>query len=290
VSDVTPTLRIGEIARRCHVSTDLLRAWERRYGLLQPVRSPGGLRLYTEDDERRVRAMRARLAEGLSAAEAARAVLEQGDVPPVESPASPIEPLARELARALDSFDDAAAHEALDRLFARFTLDTVAVEVILPYLREIGERWHRGDVSIAQEHFATAILRSRLFSLARGWDRGAGPRALLLCPPGERHEIGLLLSGLALRSEGWRITFLGADTPGETAVETAARLQPRLVLVAAWSAAALEGMLPQLRSIAEQAELVLAGPGADEELAARCRGRLAPAGPIETAHELARSL
>ena len=76
-----PLLRIGELSRRLGVSDHVLRAWENRYGLLQPVRSPGGFRLYSEADEARVRQMQAYLADGLSAAEAARAALEGGTSP-----------------------------------------------------------------------------------------------------------------------------------------------------------------------------------------------------------------
>jgi MerR family transcriptional regulator, light-induced transcriptional regulator len=75
-SEGLPVLRIGELSRRVGVNGHVLRAWERRYLLLQPVRSEGGFRLYTEADERRVRRMRDHLARGLSAAEAARAALQ----------------------------------------------------------------------------------------------------------------------------------------------------------------------------------------------------------------------
>src|ERR1700722_18366278 len=73
----SPVLRMGELSRRAGVSDHVLRAWESRYGLLQPVRSAGGFRLYSEADARRARRMQAHLAHGLSAAEAARAVLGQ---------------------------------------------------------------------------------------------------------------------------------------------------------------------------------------------------------------------
>jgi methanogenic corrinoid protein MtbC1 len=90
-----------------------------------------------------------------------------------------------------------------------------------------------GEVSIAQEHFASNVLRGRLLGLARGWDRGAGPRAVLACPPDERHDLGLLIFGLALREHGWRITFLGADTPSNTLVETVQRIGPEALVLAA---------------------------------------------------------
>src|SRR6476660_4060995 len=84
--DERPTLRIGELSRRAGVSDHVLRAWETRYGLVHPVRSTGGYRLYSEADAERVRRMRGHLADGLSAAEAARTVLaEAGRVPAAET-------------------------------------------------------------------------------------------------------------------------------------------------------------------------------------------------------------
>src|SRR5829696_3024891 len=130
-------LRIGELARRCGVSADLLRAWERRYGLLEPSRTPGGYRLYSADDEARVRSMRAHLAQGLAAAEAARLVREApAAAPHGGAPAD----LATALWSALDGFDDAGAQAAFDQLVATFGIETVATTAILPYLRTLGDR------------------------------------------------------------------------------------------------------------------------------------------------------
>ena len=102
--------------------------------------------------------------------------------------------------------------------------------------------WERGEISVAQEHFASNLLRGRLLGLARGWDRGAGPRAVLACPPGERHDLGLVIFGLALRELGWRITFLGADTPPDTVVETVRRLEPEALVLAVTDSARLDGV------------------------------------------------
>ncbi len=184
-----PLLRIGELSRRLGVSDHVLRAWESRYGLLQPVRSAGGFRLYSEADEARIRRMQAYLAEGLSAAEAARAAL-RGDASPAAGglasapAAAPAggEPFA-ELRRALDAFDEPAAQAVLDRLMAELSLPAVLRDVVLPYLADLGERWRRGTASIAAEHFASNLIRGRLAGLARGWGSGHGPRALLACPP-----------------------------------------------------------------------------------------------------------
>jgi len=186
-------VRIGELARRTGVTVELLRAWEKRYGLLQPSRTNSGYRLYSPADEERIVRMRRGLADGLAAAEAARAALEE----PVLGGGN-LSDAAAELRSALEVYDDATAQSALDVLLATFTFETVARDVMVPLLREIGERWERGEISVAQEHFASSLLRGRLMSIARGWDRGVGPRAVLACAPAERHELMLIIFGIAL--------------------------------------------------------------------------------------------
>ena len=266
-------LRIGELARRTGVSSDLLRAWERRYGLLRPERSSGGYRLYSAEDEQRVRAMTAALARGISAAEAAKLALgESADLPSTET-----------LVEALVAFDDVGAHAALDRLLSSLTLETVLRDSVIPGLHELGERWERGEITIAQEHFASNLLRGRLLGLARGWDRGAGPRALLACPAGEQHDLALIAFGLALREHGWRITYLGADTPIATIAEIARTLQPNKIVLATVDPARLRACAQALQDLAARFPLVLGGAGANDAIAARTGATHLRDGPVQAA-------
>jgi MerR family transcriptional regulator, light-induced transcriptional regulator len=267
-ADVDHMLRIGELGRRVDVSPELLRAWERRYGLLEPARTEGGRRLYSAEDEHRVRAMQAHLESGLSAAEAARLALAS------DRPATPAtgsgDALQREreaLRQALDALNADAAHGVLDRVLGAFTLDTVLAGIVLPYLRDLGERWERGEASIGQEHFASNLIRGRLLALARGWERGDGQSALVACASGEQHDLPLIVFGLALRNRGWRILFLGADTPAGTVGETADQLAPTLVVISAVDAEALRREAPALKVLARDHRLSLAGAGADPALA-----------------------
>jgi MerR family transcriptional regulator, light-induced transcriptional regulator len=259
-------LRIGELSRRSGVSPELLRAWERRYGLLHPLRSSGGLRLYSLDDLERVRSMQQLLADGVAPAEAAALVaqpVQRGE--PERPPLGPADARS-ELSDALDSFDEPRAQAIIDRLLAVATVDSLLRAVVLPYLRELGERWERGEVTVAQEHFASTVLRGRLLGLARGWGRGLGPLALLACVPGEQHELGLIAFGLALRSRGWRVAYLGSDTPLETIDESARSLAPAIVVLSAATDARVQPIVDRLRELAENHRLALGG-GASEHLA-----------------------
>jgi MerR family transcriptional regulator, light-induced transcriptional regulator len=290
--ETSAVLRIGELSRRLGVSDHVLRAWERRYGLLRPARSPGGFRLYTEDDERRVRRMQAHLARGLSAAEAARATLGEDQAPvagedtkAVERRGSPIDAPGA-LARAMEEMDEPAAQAVLDRLLADFTVETVLRDVVLPYLRAVGEHWERGQASVAQEHFASNVLRGRLANLARGWGTGRGPRALLACPPGEEHDLPLLAFGIVLHRNGWRISYLGANTPLEDLVRTTAELQPDLVVLAAVTPERFDGMNGHLSRLARIAPLALAGAGATPALAQVVGAHLLDEGPVTAAEQM----
>lgn len=258
-------LRIGELSRRTGVAPELLRAWERRYGLLRPARSEGGFRLYSEADEQRVERMRLHLREGLAAAEAARRALEgvadaaeagaQNGVPELDAGAV-------QLRAALDGFDEAGAQAALDALFGSFTVETVLGAVILPYLVDLGERWSRGDATVAQEHFASNLLRGRLLGIGRGWDAGEGPRAVLACAPGELHDLGLIAFGLTLNRRGWRITYLGPDTPVDSLVDAAAGLEPDLVVVTATTKRRLTPLVDALTALSRKTRVAVAGSGA----------------------------
>jgi MerR family transcriptional regulator, light-induced transcriptional regulator len=254
-------LRIGELSRRSGVSPELLRAWERRYGLLRPQRSAGGLRLYSSGDLERVRAMQRHMTEGLAAREAA-ALAGQVKAPVAQwrSAAAVLdaEQTGARLGDALESFDEPRAQGILDELLSIATVDALLSDVVMPYLHDLGDRWERGELSVAQEHFAANVLRGRLLGLARGWGRGAGPRALLACPEGERHDLGLIAFGLALRERGWSIDYLGPDTPVESIEEAARRTGPSVVVLSSVRPEPLE----HIAGLAARHRVAIAGAGA----------------------------
>jgi MerR family transcriptional regulator, light-induced transcriptional regulator len=264
VANTDGYLRIGELSRRTGVAPELLRAWERRYGLLRPARSEGGFRLYSDADERRIERMRDLLRQGLAAAEAARRALEVADetAEPTEHSRPELGTGAVRLRTALDAFDETGAQSALDDLFGTFTVEAVLGSVILPYLAELGERWASGAASVAQEHFASNLIRGRLLGIGRGWDAGEGPRAVLACAPGELHDLGLIAFGLTLHRRGWRITYLGPDTPVESLVDTAARLEPDLVVVSATTRRRLTPLVDPLSALGQKTKVAVAGAGA----------------------------
>jgi MerR family transcriptional regulator, light-induced transcriptional regulator len=276
------TLRIGELARRTGVSPELLRAWEQRYGLLQPSRSAGGFRLYSEEDERRVRATTTLIGQGLSAAEAARrALTEAGDAVDTDRPL--IARLSADLRSALDAFDTQRAHAAFDELLASVSVDTVLRDVLIPYLVELGERWERGQASVAQEHFASNLIRGRLLGLSRDWGNVAGPTVILACPPGEEHDLALIMFGIAVSRRGRRVLFLGADTPVETLRDAVDAAKPSAVVLAVSDAGVISANARLLRELAQEARVLLCGGGATREVVAEVGAEWLEGDPVTAA-------
>jgi MerR family transcriptional regulator, light-induced transcriptional regulator len=284
-------LRIGELSRRVGVSPEVLRAWERRYGVLRPRRSRAGQRLYTDADEARIRQMLGHMQGGYSPAVAARLatatpVEEAQTAPPAAPPGTEpadLSALRDELRDALHRLDDAGAEAALDRLLAAFALDTVLRDVVLPFLADLGEAWARGTLTVGQEHFASAVIAGRLHALGRGRDAGVGPRAVLACASDERHELGLLCFALALRGRGWRVCYLGGDTPTAAIAGVATELDADLVVLGAVRAEPVVGVADELAELARTRRVCVGGRGANAALAARLGVERLPEDPIAAA-------
>lgn len=282
----TPRLRIGEFSRRVGVSPELLRAWEKRYGLLRPERTLGRLRLYSEQDERQVRLMLEHLAAGMPASEAARLAL-LGPLPSVHERAQAAAQIELALSRGVEALDEPMTQAALDRLLETFALPQALSEVILPFLRRLGERWAVAEIDIAHEHFASNVIGGRLRALARGWGAGVGPRAVLACQPGERHDLGLLCFGLALREHGWRITYLGADTPLRDVEAVCGELAPAIVVLCAVTRARFQRSAEEIAALGVGVRVAIGGGGATPALAGKLGVQLLAGDAVAEAAALA---
>ncbi len=281
-------MRIGDLSARTGVSTYQLRAWERRYGLLQPRRSAGNYRLYSPLDEDRVRLMLRYMSEGMPTAQAAELTVaarlggvagEDREVPPREASAA-----REEMRTALVRFDETSAQRTLERLYVTFTPTTVTRDVLLPYMHELGEQWNAGSVTVAEEHYATNFFQARLYALARSWDRGLGPRALLACAPDEQHTLALMVFGIALHELGWRIVYLGADTPIDTLTEVAEIVDPDLTVVSATMRQRLPRHAKKLSGFTDRWSLALGGPGVSAKLAMQTGARHLDGDPVSAAN------
>jgi methanogenic corrinoid protein MtbC1 len=228
--------------------------------------------------------MRVGLERGLSAAEAASAA--RADEVRAENP---LDNAAPRLLEAIRLYDEPAVQTVLDDALAGFALEAVVQGLIVPVLQRVGQEWENGAMTISHEHFASNVIRGRLLALARLWGRGGGPLAVIACPPGEAHDISLLAFGLLLRSYGWRILFLGADTPTPTLAQAVESTSPAAVVLASFDSARIDQELPALRRLARRAPLALGGPGATEAICARIGARRLAGDVVAAAEQVART-
>lgn len=259
------TYRIGTVARLTGLTTHAIRAWERRYDLVTPRRTASGERLYGEADVSRLRLVKALADRGHALPVVARLPLAELEalltdrLPPAAADLGGFP--ARFLA-AIEALDLRQAEESLSQALGWTDPRTLVTRCVAPIAHELGERWDRGDLPIASEHAATGVLRTFLGTLLVG----AGvpdhaPAAVATTPPGERHELGLLMAALLATTRGWRIVYLGPDLPPAEIAAAVHRVHAELVLLSlvdAWTPAT-SAALAELLAALPRSVLVLAG-------------------------------
>jgi len=192
------------------------------------------------------------------------------------------------LEQTLEAFDETGGHRVLSQVFEQLGVEDALSHVVLPYLHGVGERWAHGSIGVAQEHFASNVLRSRLSVLMGACDNKAGPLAVLACSQGEHHEFGLMATAIVLSRLGWRICYLGANTPTTELALTCRTLAPEVVILTAHRNTAFAAHAPALRRIAGWTTVHLAASGATQEVAELCHAAHLDGDPVwaaRTVHE-----
>jgi MerR family transcriptional regulator, light-induced transcriptional regulator len=289
-SDSSALVRIGIFSRSVGVAPETLRAWEDRYGLLSPRRSSGGFRLYSHSDAQLVARMKRHLHMGMPASEAARlaradepAGLALADVPA----SSELDRLCRVLSDACLAFDAGRAHRSLDDLLARFSIDAVLRDCVIPLVRSLDDRYARGEITKAQEQFSARLLEARLLAMASGWEVGSGPLALIARIPAERHIIGIIAFGLALRNRGWRIVSLGQAVTPRVLADAARALAPDVVAVSIGDTRLDGADRATLRALARTVPLAVGGPAASGRLVTALGAEMLQSDAVSAAADLA---
>lgn len=240
VSTLHDAYPLRTVTRLTGLSADVIRAWERRYGVVTPMRGPRGARLYSADDVAHLRVLARVVAAGRAIGDVARlprAELERlaSAAPAVEREAEPLSlsDQARALvAKALDAaerFDPARLDRSLGEALVVLGTSGFHRLVARPLLEEVGTRWQDGRLSVAEEHLVSGLLRNLLSGLIRSRGQVGEPLVLLATPSGERHEFGLLLTALTLADAGIGIFYLGVDIPAAEIVEATRRSGVRVI-------------------------------------------------------------
>jgi len=248
----TPSYNLKAVVQQTGLKPDTLRAWERRYGLPQPQRSEGGHRLYSAQDVETIKWLIARQREGLSIKRAVafwRQLEAEGQDPLYAATSSAAQATSAPLLRAAGhtlaklrqdwidaclAFDEQGAENILTQAFALYPPETVCLELLQRGVAHVGDGWYRGQTTVQQEHFATALAMRRLEALIMAAPAPTRPgRILVACPPQENHTFSPLLLTFLLRRRGWDVLYLGASVPLERMKTTVSTARPRLVILAA---------------------------------------------------------
>lgn len=212
------------------VNAVTLRAWERRYGLVQPRRTPKGHRLYGRADIERIRRVLQLLERGISISQARR-VLEAEEAA-AGDPAGPWQQYLGEMLDAVTAFDHAALEAVYNQALSLYPVDLVVERLVVPLLESLGRRWESGEGTVAEEHFFGVYLRNklgaRLHHVAADQQR---PRLLAACMEGELHELGLILFTLRALEQGFHLVLLGADMPLDELAEAARRSRSAAIVL-----------------------------------------------------------
>jgi DNA-binding transcriptional MerR regulator len=251
ISDLSdsPKYNIKAVCLQTGIRPVTLRAWERRYKLLNPHRTRSNYRLYSDRDLAILRWLKNRVDSGLPISTAATELTEMRrlDSWPEPLPLMPPPPpvlregvapahYAARLYKALTAHSESDANAVFTELYALYDVGTVCTDVILPCLITIGDAWQRGQIRITTEHFASNYLRGRVMTLYQSQPMARNAARILVgCAPHELHDIGSLVLALFLRREGYRVEFLGQDVYVDDLLEYARLERPALICLAATS-------------------------------------------------------
>ena len=267
--------RIGGVASRTGLSEHVIRAWERRYGLPVPQRTAGGYRVYTEDDVRLLRRLRELTEDGVPISEAVRLAVEsRNETSGQEEPTVPasgeggqLRQWKRGIITAAKRLDQRMVEAVLDHALSALPPLLVYERLMVSVQRELGEHWHAGRLGVAEEHLVSQAIRSRLVRLFHAVPAGARRHAVCACFPDEEHDIGLLGAALRFREAGFRVTYLGARTPGPDLVRTVRELRPDVVALSCVQdpgARIIRNVLREItRHLPRGTRLVVGGRGAE---------------------------
>lgn len=266
------TYRINMAAKLSGVSEGLIRAWERRHNLLSPRRTPSGYRIYTETDVEVLRQMRQLTDQGMAISDAVKLLPEirqkvEAGAPLRNDPSKlPMDRWREGILEAGRQSNQHRIEQIMDEAFAALAPMVVFDQLLAPVLREVGEQWRQGKLTVAQEHLVTQPIRSRLLRLLQVGRAGARGDVLAACYPEEQHEMGLIGAALRFQDAGYRVTYLGARVPFNDLVKMARDVGPKWVAVSVVSPVAprdLQQVAMALASLRPATRAVMGGIGVE---------------------------
>lgn len=276
---------IRTVSELTGVNSVTLRAWERRYGLIKPLRTPKGHRLYTRDDIQLIQEILDRLSMGTSIGQIAREILDNAVA---DDDTDVWSKYRRRMIEAIINFDDQGLDAVYNDAMSFYPVDIVTVRLILPLLEELGTRWEQNRGSVAEEHFFSVYLRNKLGARFHHQNqKNTGPKLIVACLPGEHHEFGLLLFALMALGKGYRITLLGADLPIAEVQHVAARTGSQGIVLSGSASIACEALYEAIADLTVAVTIPVFIGG---DVANTCRDDLARTSAHVLGHDLSAGL
>jgi len=261
---------IKAVSQATGLSVETLRAWERRYGIVVPQRDELGRRLYRPEDVLRLRRLREATDRGHPIGRLARLddqqladMLDGSGSAPLQATCNAF---VERILEAAQRFRAAECEQSLTLAIATLSPQSVTRDVLQPLLREVGERWHRGELTIAQERMVSSAVRRHVSLVLDTYARNAHRPAIVFATlPGERHELGLLMSAMICASLGFKVHYLGPDLPPEEIAHFAREVGAIVVALSVVMLDSLPTLPAQLDVLAREmgsgVELWLGGAG-----------------------------
>jgi DNA-binding transcriptional MerR regulator/methylmalonyl-CoA mutase cobalamin-binding subunit len=209
---------IRTVSELTGVNSITLRAWETRYGLIEPIRKASGHRLYTQEHIDLINRVVGLLDRGMRIGQVNAETLAGTSTKSntADEKQNNWQRQINGMTAAIIRFDESSLERIYGEALAHYPERVVTEKLLTPLLRELGERWVSGRGSVAEEHFFGFYLRNKLGArFHHRWQNQSGPKLLLACLPGDLHEIGLLLFALAACDHGYKTILLGANMPLE---------------------------------------------------------------------------
>jgi methanogenic corrinoid protein MtbC1 len=266
------THRIHRVSKLTGLSKDVVRVWERRYGLVKPLRSANRYREYTDEDVALLRFLKKELDGGQTigalAVEGREALLQRmrATAPPAPQQFTPHGHLLDELVALLDPLDKSRFEQKLNGAVAVIPFEEAIQRILLPLQRRVGEMWHQGRINVAVEHYVTKLVQQKLFAVMNQLPvNELGPHVLVACPEGESHEIGAQAVAYLAAMRGCHVYYLGPNLPAADLSAFCERITPDLVLLSLTeikSDAATRQLLQDLAPLAARWPVAMGGAGA----------------------------
>ncbi|MCZ8535758.1 MerR family transcriptional regulator [Paenisporosarcina quisquiliarum] len=242
-----------------------LRAWERRYQMIAPVRNEAGHRLYSDNHVRKLKWLTQKVNDGFTISQAISLLEQEQKVsarPFNDQAEDRVSQLQQDILHAFLQFDERTVQDLMNEAFTIYTMDKVLIDILAPLLLQIGNMWEDGKITTAHEHFSTSILRSRIGAVMHAYPHnGILPKVVAVCAPGEWHELGLLIFTLYMRRKGYEVIYLGSSIKEHDIEVVLETVKPRFLFMSCTMTNNLSSTLELTLSLEKEFSNLVVGLG-----------------------------